>query len=71
MALIYAARFPGKVRKLALAGAPIDIAAGFRISRAARRAPSSASWSISAADASWGSTRCSYGSEFAQPGGDP
>ena len=28
MALIYAARFPGKVRKLVLAGAPIDIAAG-------------------------------------------
>lgn len=27
MALIYAARFPGKVRKLVLAGAPIDIAA--------------------------------------------
>jgi poly(3-hydroxybutyrate) depolymerase len=28
MALIYAARFPEKVRKLVLAGAPIDIAAG-------------------------------------------
>jgi poly(3-hydroxyalkanoate) synthetase len=28
MALIYAARFPGKVRKLVLAGAPVDIAAG-------------------------------------------
>jgi poly(3-hydroxybutyrate) depolymerase len=28
MALIYAARFPGKVRKLVLAGAPIDVAAG-------------------------------------------
>jgi poly(3-hydroxybutyrate) depolymerase len=28
MALIYAARFPAKVRKLVLAGAPIDIAAG-------------------------------------------
>jgi poly(3-hydroxybutyrate) depolymerase len=27
MALVYAARFPGKVRKLVLAGAPIDIAA--------------------------------------------
>jgi len=27
LALIYAARFPGKVRKLAIAGAPIDIAA--------------------------------------------
>jgi poly(3-hydroxyalkanoate) synthetase len=27
MALVYAARFPGKVRKLALAGAPIDTAA--------------------------------------------
>jgi poly(3-hydroxyalkanoate) synthetase len=28
MALLYAARFPAKVRKLAVAGAPIDIAAG-------------------------------------------
>jgi len=28
MALLYAARFPAKVRKLVLAGAPIDIAAG-------------------------------------------
>lgn len=28
MSLTYAARFPGKVRKLVLAGAPIDIAAG-------------------------------------------
>jgi poly(3-hydroxyalkanoate) synthetase len=28
MALVYAARFPGKVRRLVLAGAPIDIAAG-------------------------------------------
>jgi poly(3-hydroxybutyrate) depolymerase len=28
MALVYAARFPAKVRKLVLAGAPIDIAAG-------------------------------------------
>jgi poly(3-hydroxyalkanoate) synthetase len=28
MSLAYAARFPGKVRKLVLAGAPIDIAAG-------------------------------------------
>ncbi|MBV8243178.1 MAG: alpha/beta fold hydrolase [Hyphomicrobiales bacterium] len=28
MALIYAARFPGKVARLALAGAPIDLAAG-------------------------------------------
>ena len=28
MALLYAARFPGKVAKLVLAGAPIDIAAG-------------------------------------------
>jgi poly(3-hydroxyalkanoate) synthetase len=28
MALIYAARFPNKVRKLVLAGAPIDLAAG-------------------------------------------
>jgi poly(3-hydroxybutyrate) depolymerase len=28
MSLIYAARFPGKVRKLVLAGAPIDMAAG-------------------------------------------
>jgi poly(3-hydroxyalkanoate) synthetase len=28
MGLVYAARFPGKVRKLVIAGAPIDIAAG-------------------------------------------
>jgi poly(3-hydroxybutyrate) depolymerase len=28
MALLFAARFPGKVRKLVLAGAPVDIAAG-------------------------------------------
>ena len=28
LSLLYAARFPGKVRKLALAGAPVDIAAG-------------------------------------------
>jgi poly(3-hydroxybutyrate) depolymerase len=28
LSLVYAARFPGKVRKLVLAGAPIDIAAG-------------------------------------------
>jgi poly(3-hydroxyalkanoate) synthetase len=28
MALLYAARFPGKVRKLAIAGAPVDTAAG-------------------------------------------
>ena len=28
MSLLYAARFPGKVRKLVLAGAPVDIAAG-------------------------------------------
>jgi poly(3-hydroxybutyrate) depolymerase len=28
LALVYAARFPGKVRKLVMAGAPIDIAAG-------------------------------------------
>jgi len=41
MALIYAARFPGKVRKLALAGAPIDIAAGTsRLSHLARSTPS-------------------------------
>jgi poly(3-hydroxybutyrate) depolymerase len=28
LSLVYAARFPGKVRKLVLAGAPIDVAAG-------------------------------------------
>jgi poly(3-hydroxyalkanoate) synthetase len=40
MALIYAARFPHKVRKLALAGAPIDIGAGTsRLSRMARDTP--------------------------------
>ena len=28
MGLLYAARFPGKVRKLVIAGAPIDVSAG-------------------------------------------
>jgi poly(3-hydroxybutyrate) depolymerase len=41
MALIYAARFPAKVRKLVLAGAPIDIAAGnSRLSDLATNTPS-------------------------------
>jgi poly(3-hydroxyalkanoate) synthetase len=40
MALIYAARFPAKVRKLVLAGAPIDIAAGqSRLSTLAANTP--------------------------------
>jgi poly(3-hydroxyalkanoate) synthetase len=40
MALIYAARFPKKVRKLVLAGAPIDIAAGqSALSRRAKDTP--------------------------------
>lgn len=40
MALVYAARFPAKVRKLVLAGAPIDIAAGAsRLSDLARNTP--------------------------------
>jgi len=40
MALIYAARFPTKVRKLVLAGAPIDIAAGkSRVSTLAANTP--------------------------------
>jgi poly(3-hydroxybutyrate) depolymerase len=42
MALAYAARFPAKVRKLVLAGAPIDIAAGkSRLSELANHTPSS------------------------------
>jgi poly(3-hydroxybutyrate) depolymerase len=42
MALIYAARFPAKVRKLVLAGAPIDLAAGkSRLSELTDSAPSS------------------------------
>jgi poly-beta-hydroxyalkanoate depolymerase len=42
MALVYAARFPAKVRKLVLAGAPIDIAAGdSRLSALARNVPMS------------------------------
>jgi poly(3-hydroxyalkanoate) synthetase len=42
MALIYAARFPAKVRKLVLAGAPVDIAAGqSRLSSLAVNTPSS------------------------------
>jgi poly-beta-hydroxyalkanoate depolymerase len=40
MALIYAARFPGKVRRLVLAGAPIDISAGNSgLSELARNTP--------------------------------
>ncbi len=40
MALIYAARFPGKVRRLVLAGAPVDIRAGeSSIAELARRVP--------------------------------
>jgi pimeloyl-ACP methyl ester carboxylesterase len=40
MALLFAARFPQKVRKLALAGAPVDIRAGESdLSRAAARMP--------------------------------
>lgn len=38
MALAYAARFPGKVRKLVLAGAPIDTDAGSSLFSAAARA---------------------------------
>jgi poly(3-hydroxybutyrate) depolymerase len=42
LALIYAARFPGKVRKLVLAGAPIDNAAGrSSLSELARNTPMS------------------------------
>jgi len=41
MALIYAARFPAKVRKLVLAGAPIDMAAGkSKVSELAANTPS-------------------------------
>lgn len=40
MALLYAARFPSKVRRLVIAGAPIDIAAGESgLSRLASRTP--------------------------------
>src|SRR5712691_9287102 len=40
MALIYGARFPAKVRKLVLAGAPIDLAAGnSKLSDMARETP--------------------------------
>jgi poly(3-hydroxyalkanoate) synthetase len=40
MALIYAARFPTKIRKLVLAGAPIDLAAGnSKLSNLARETP--------------------------------
>lgn len=43
LALVYAARFPGKVRKLVLAGSPIDIAAGSsRLSELAAATPFSA-----------------------------
>jgi poly(3-hydroxyalkanoate) synthetase len=40
MALVYAARFPGKVRRLVLAGAPVDISAGASaISQMAQQVP--------------------------------
>ena len=40
MALIYVARFPGKIAKLVLAGAPIDLAAGnSKLSELARETP--------------------------------
>ena len=40
LALVYAARFPAKVRKLVMAGAPIDIAAGqSKLSEIARATP--------------------------------
>ena len=43
MALVYAARFPNKVRRLVLAGAPIDIAAGVsKVSQLAAELPLSA-----------------------------
>jgi poly(3-hydroxybutyrate) depolymerase len=43
MALVYAARYPSKVRGLVLAGAPVDIDAGeSELSRLARSAPTSA-----------------------------
>jgi len=42
MALVYAARYPSKVRGLVLAGAPVDINAGeSELSRVAHRAPTS------------------------------
>src|SRR5258708_34699300 len=42
MALVYAARYPGKVRGLVLAGAPVDINAGeSELSRLAHSAPAS------------------------------
>jgi poly(3-hydroxybutyrate) depolymerase len=42
MALVYAARYPGKVRGLVLAGAPVDINAGeSELSRVAHSAPTS------------------------------
>ena len=64
MALVYAARFPAKVRKLVLAGAPIDIAAGassFPTWRAIRPWLSSGNWSNSAADAFSASMHCGSG----------
>jgi poly(3-hydroxyalkanoate) synthetase len=39
MALIYAGRFPLKVRKLVIAGAPVDLAVDSAISRAAKSVP--------------------------------
>jgi poly(3-hydroxybutyrate) depolymerase len=43
MALAYAARYPGKIRGLVLAGAPVDINAGeSELSRVAHSVPTSA-----------------------------
>ena len=67
MALVYAARFPAKIRKLVLAGAPIDIAAGassLSARRAIRRWLSSGNWSNSAADAFSASMHCGFGNHM-------
>ncbi|WP_354138198.1 alpha/beta fold hydrolase [Bradyrhizobium sp. LB11.1] len=39
LSLIYAARFPAKVRRLVLAGAPVDLSVESRLSQLARNAP--------------------------------
>ena len=39
LSLLYAARFPAKVRRLVLAGAPVDLAVESRLSQLARNAP--------------------------------
>lgn len=46
LSLVYAARFPGKVRRLALAGAPVDVSVDSGLARLVRSAPQAAFASV-------------------------